>query len=70
LDNQWRLRDDKHPHAPMVCHSPLGSWSQHVSWWNAALRIWRLVDLTKHPKLLERIKEKYVGQDVTERGHK
>ena len=67
LDDNWCERDDNHPHAPMVAQGCIGGWCQHESFWNAVLGIWRLVDLTKHPRFLTRIKEKYVGQEVTER---
>ena len=43
------------------------SWAPSICPWNAALRIWRLVDLTKHPDFLDYIAENYMGQGVTDR---
>ncbi len=69
LDEQWRGRDsgDDFPHAPMVANGKMCSWSTCLSFWDAALPTWRLVDLTKHPKFLRRIKLEYTGQEITER---
>lgn len=69
LDAQWRERDsaDAFSHAPMVANGDLCSWSTVLSFWAATLPTWRLVDLTKHSKFLQRIKREYVGQEITER---
>lgn len=67
LDAQWQERSAKRPHAPMVASSFVCSWAKVLSFWEAALPTWRLVDLTKHSKFLQYIKECYSGQEITER---